>query len=93
MRIAEVIGTVTLSRCHPSITGYRWIVGVPFSLKSLRANAAPDGEDVVILDELGAGYGQKIGVSEGVEAVMPFHPNRKPIDAYNACILDTVNVK
>jgi microcompartment protein CcmK/EutM len=93
MRIAEVIGTVTLSRCHPTITGYRWIIGVPFSLTALKANAAPDGEDFVILDELAAGFGQKIGVSEGVEAMMPFHPNRKPIDAYNACILDTISVK
>ena len=24
MRIAEVIGTVTLSRVHPSLAGYRW---------------------------------------------------------------------
>lgn len=93
MRIAEVIGTVTLSRCHPTIEGFRWIIGVPFSLKALKAGAAPDGEDFVILDELGAGFGQKIGVSEGVEAMMPFHPNRKPIDAYDACILDTINVK
>jgi ethanolamine utilization protein EutN len=93
MRIAEVIGTVTLSRCHPSIAGYRWIIGVPFSLKALKAGSAPDGEDFVILDELGAGFGQKIGVSEGVEAMMPFQPNKKPIDAYDACILDTIDVK
>ena len=93
MRIAEVIGTVTLSRCHPSIAGYRWIVGVPFSLKALQKDTAPDGEDFVILDELGAGHGQKIGVSEGVEAMMPFQPARKPIDAYCACVLDTVSVK
>jgi microcompartment protein CcmK/EutM len=92
MRIAEVIGTVTLSRCHLSIVGYRWIIGVPFSLKALKADAAPEGEDVVILDELGAGLGQKIGISEGVEAMMPFHPERKPVDAYNACILDAIDV-
>jgi ethanolamine utilization protein EutN len=93
MRIAEVIGTVTLSRCHPSIAGYRWIVGMPFSLNALQTGAAPDGEDLVILDELGAGLGQRIGVSEGAEAVMPFHPNKKPIDAYDACILDVIDVK
>ena len=93
MRIAEVIGTVTLSRCHPSVQGFRWIIGVPFSLKALKTDADPDGEDVVILDELAAGYGQKIGVSEGVEAMMPFHPERKPIDAYCACVLDNINVK
>ncbi|MCI0683685.1 MAG: hypothetical protein L0Y71_16385 [Gemmataceae bacterium] len=92
MRIAEVIGTVTLSRCHSAVQGYRWIIGVPYSLKALKANAAPDGEDVVILDELGAGFGHKIGVSEGVEASMPFHPNKKPLDAYCACILDNVTV-
>ena len=93
MRIAEVIGTVTLSRCHPSITGYRWILGVPYSLKALKDQTAPDGEDLVILDELGAGHGQQIGVSEGAEAAMPFHPNKKPVDAYCACLLDTISVK
>jgi microcompartment protein CcmK/EutM len=92
MRIAEVIGTVTLSRWHPSIAGFRWIVGIPYSLNALKQNT-PDGEDFVIVDELGAGQGHQIGVSEGVEAMMPFQPERKPIDAYCACILDTIDVK
>ena len=52
MRIAEVIGTVTLSRVHPTLTGDRWIIGVPFSLKGLKEDA-PDGEDLVIYDDLG----------------------------------------
>jgi microcompartment protein CcmK/EutM len=93
MRIAEVIGTVTLSRCHPLINGYRWIIAVPFSLKALKNGTAPDGEDLVILDELGPGPGDKVGVSEGVEAAMPFHPIKRPVDAYCACILDAVVVK
>ena len=92
MRIAEVIGTVTLSRCHPSIAGYRWIIGVPFSLNALTNSIPPDGEDLVILDQLGAGQHQTIGVSEGVEAAMPFYPNKKPIDAYCACLIDTISV-
>jgi ethanolamine utilization protein EutN len=91
MRIAEVIGTVTLSRCHASLTGYRWVIAVPFSLQALRSGQ-PDGEDLVVLDELSAGHGQRIGVSEGVEASMPFHPAKKPVDAYCACLLDTVTV-
>ncbi len=93
MRIAEVIGTVTLSRCHPLIAGYRWIIGMPFSLKALREGLPPDGEDLVILDELGAGQGDRIGVSEGVEAAVPFFPVKKPLDAYNACILDMFEVR
>jgi ethanolamine utilization protein EutN len=90
MRIAEVIGNVTLSRVHPSMMGARWIIGVPYSLAALRQNSAPDGEDVVIYDNLGAGVGARIGFSEGSEAAAPFHPLKKPVDAFCACILDTV---
>lgn len=93
MRIAEVIGKVTLSQAHPSLIGFRWIIGVPFSLAALKKDGPPDGEDFVILDELGAGAGQKIAVSEGVEAAVPFYPTKKPVDAYCACLLDTVVVK
>jgi len=92
MRIAKVIGTVTLSRWHPSLTGFRWVVGVPFSLRALRENAPPDGEALVIFDNLGAGEGYWIGFSEGGEAAAPFYPEKKPVDAYCACILDHVAV-
>jgi microcompartment protein CcmK/EutM len=92
MRIAEVIGTVTLSRVHPSMTGARWVVAVPFSLAALRDNGMPDGEDVVVYDDLGAGAGTRIAFSEGGEAAAPFHPERKPVDAYCACLLDQIVV-
>jgi len=92
MRIAEVIGTVTLSRGHPTMARARFIVGVPFSLRALQQQGAPDGEDVVIFDSLGAGHGQRIGFSEGIEAAAPFYPERKPVDAYCACIIDQLSV-
>ena len=91
MRIANVIGTVTLNRAHPSLHGYRWVIGVPYSLKGLKKDA-PDGEDFVILDLLGAGNGSIIGVSEGAEAAQPFHPDKKPVDAYCACIIDHLTI-
>ena len=87
MRIVEVIGSVTLSRVHPSLIGARWLVGVPFSLEGLKADR-PDGEDLVIYDDLGAGLGSRIGLSEGGEAANAFHPDKKPIDAYCASIID-----
>ena len=93
MRIAEVIGTVTLSRCHPSVAGARWVIGVPFSLQALQQSRPPDGEDVVIFDKLGAGNGSRVGFSEGGEAAAPFYPEKKPVDAYCACILDQVSVR
>lgn len=92
MRIASVIGTVTLNRVHPALARFRWVIGVPYSLKALREGKEPDGEDFVVLDQLGAGHGQKIGVSEGVEAAAPFFPEKKAVDAYCACILDSVSI-
>jgi microcompartment protein CcmK/EutM len=92
MRIAEVIGTVTLSRPHPALVGLRLVVGVPFILRALRQNAGPDGEDLVMVDVLNAGAGSRVGFSEGGEAAVPFLPERKPVDAYCACILDTLSL-
>jgi ethanolamine utilization protein EutN len=88
MRIAEVIGTVTLSRVHPSLIGARWLIGVPFSLEGLKRDV-PDGEDLVIYDSLGAGPGTRIGFSEGGEAAAAFLPDKKPVDAYCAALLDS----
>jgi microcompartment protein CcmK/EutM len=93
MRIANVIGTVTLSRAHPALAAARWIIGVPYSLKSLQGGGPPDGEDVVIFDNLGAGNGSQIGFSEGGEAAVPFLPEKKPVDAYCACILDHLTLR
>ncbi len=64
MRIAEVIGTVTLSRCHPTLVGARWLIGVPFSLKALQSGA-PDGEDLVIYDELARAAALALGSAKG----------------------------
>ena len=90
MRIAEIIGTVTLSRGLPSMAAARFLIGVPFSLKALESGGAPDGEDVVMYDQLGAGNGNRVGFTEGVEAAAAFLPEKKPVDAYCACILDQV---
>ena len=69
MRIAEVIGTVTLSRVPSDADrlplDHRRAVQ-PEGLAKQDGRA--DGEDLVILDELGAGNGSQIGVSEGAEA-------------------------
>ena len=52
-----------------------------------------DGEDVVLYDNLGAGTGQQIGVTEGTEAFAPFHPERKPIDAYCSLLIDQLVIR
>ncbi len=93
MRIAEVIGTVTLSRVHPDLVGYRFKLAVPLSLDDLTGRGEKSAAAITVLDELGAGIGSRIAISEGAEAAAPFYPAVKAVDAYNAAILDQINVK
>ena len=98
MRIARVIGSVTLGRKLPELPGGSLRLAEPLDGPAVRSPAAsarrssPTPEALVVFDELGAGEGQLIAVSEGREATMPFHPRKAPIDAYAAAILDTVHI-
>ena len=92
MRIGAVIGTVTLSRAHPSLGGAVYRLAVPLSLAELVGGTEPAGEPIVVYDDLGAGVGSRIAISEGGEAAQPFLPATKPVDAYNAAILDDIQL-
>ena len=92
MRIARVIGKLTLSKAEPSVTGARWLIAVPYSLAALKGDETAVGEELVVYDELGATEGQIIAVSEGAEAAGPFYPDQKPLDAYCAAILDSIDI-
>lgn len=93
MRIAKVIGTVTLNQAHNRLQSARWKLAVPLSLEDLQEDRLPMAEPIVVYDDLGAGIGSRILVSEGREASQVFHPEVKPIDAFNAGILDEVSVE
>lgn len=92
MRIAEVIGTVTLSRWHPSLAAACYRLVVPLSLDDLIGESEPSAEPIVAYDELSAGVGSRIAMSEGGEAAQPFYPELKPVDAYNAALLDNIQL-
>jgi microcompartment protein CcmK/EutM len=92
MRIAEVIGTVTLNRIHPSFRGARLKLVVPLSLDDLAGKTQPAADPLVSWDELGAGLGNRVAISEGGEAAQPFHPAYKPVDTYTAAILDQLEI-
>ena len=92
MRIAEVIGTVTLNRSHPAFVGARLRLVVPLSLANLLDEEASAADELVAWDELGAGVGARIAISEGAEAAQPFRPDIKPVDCYNAAILDSIDL-
>jgi ethanolamine utilization protein EutN len=92
MRIARVIGKLTLARSDDSLRGARYLIAVPLSLRTLKSGGPEDAEELVVYDELGASEGQLIAVSESAEASAPFHPQQKPVDAYCAAILDTIEL-
>jgi microcompartment protein CcmK/EutM len=91
MRIAKVIGAVTLNRWHPSFSGATLKVATPMMLEDL-AHLDPEDDSLVVYDQLGAGQHQLIMVSEGAEAAQVFRPELKPVDAYNAGILDELQI-
>jgi microcompartment protein CcmK/EutM len=92
MRICDIIGTVTLNRGHPSLGACRFKLAVPLTLANLTGDSSERAEAIVVYDDLGAGCGSRIAISEGAEAAQPFKPADKPIDAYNAAILDILSV-
>ena len=92
MRIGKVIGTVTLSRWHPTMQGARYLLVVPQSLANLTGDSSVQAEEFAVYDDCGAGHGSYIAISEGGEAAQPFRPEVKPVDAYNAAILDELHI-
>ena len=93
MRIARVLGSVTLCRCLPSFESASLRLAVPMMTTDLESDRLPETETLVIWDELGAGNGGLVAVSEGAEAAQPFKPELKPVDAYGAALIDSVDLE
>ena len=90
MRVAKVIGNVTLNRSLPEFEGATLKLAQPYNLNELVNDLEPSGPTIVVWDECGANSGCQIAMAEGPEASQPFRPAKKPVDAYNAAILDAV---
>ena len=77
----------------PEFAGGSLRVAVPMSLANLTDSDEPAAEELVLWDEFGSGNGDLVALSEGGEAAQPFRPLDKPVDAYNAAILDNLDLK
>ena len=56
MQIGNVIGTATATVKHPSMNGWKLLVVQPFGADG----RTPDGEPVLVVDNLGAGKGERV---------------------------------
>ncbi|MEC7564905.1 MAG: EutN/CcmL family microcompartment protein [Planctomycetota bacterium] len=92
MRVATIIGHLTLNECLPEFEGASLKLGIPMNLDDVRNAAASELDFVVLWDDLGAASDTLIALSESAEAARPFRPALKPVDAYNAAILENIEV-
>lgn len=88
MRIATVIGKVTLSHRSEQLRGERLLMVLPWKTETFQGAKSYDSS-LVVYDELGADLGQNIAVSEGREAACPF-TKPTPVDAYASALLDQI---
>ena len=86
MRMGTVIGRVTLSVRSPKYIGERLLVTLPWKTDTF-SGAEKFDPAIVVYDQLGAGVGQQIAISEGREAACPFE-KPTPVDAYCAGLVD-----
>jgi microcompartment protein CcmK/EutM len=94
MRLGIVRGHVVLNPSVESFAGRTLAVVEPVTMENLRArNGLGGGKALIAVDELGAADGQMVAFTEGSEAANPFWPDRVPVDAYCALIVDSIDVR
>lgn len=98
MRLAWVTGRLTLSRSLPELKPGSWLICEALDAAALDGDPATPGvrqkpmaESLIVYDRFGAGVGDLIAFSEGGEATQPFRPDRVPVDAYCAAIIDSIH--
>ncbi len=93
MKIARVLGNVTLSRQHPTLNSSSLrCVEVVERIEDLSKPVA--GTDLIVAWDLcGCREGDLVALAEGPEAAAPFKPDVKPIDASIVAILDHLEIE
>ena len=94
MRIAQVIGRVTLSLQDPAFKGGRWLMVNPLDARQFNGAcqtppALSAQNSLIAYDNIGAGDGDIVGIVEGAEATAPFD-FPIPIDAITVAIFDSL---
>jgi microcompartment protein CcmK/EutM len=95
VRVAQVIGRVTLNVQDPSFKGGRWLMCNPLDAENFNTacvTPAPLSKQfsLVAYDKIGAGEGDIVGIVEGAEATAPFDHDI-PIDAITVAVFDSLH--
>lgn len=99
MRIAKVTGFVTLTVRDQNLPDGKLLICEVLDRQALEGLATgtgrstPMAESLVAYDDLGAGEGSLVALSESGEATAPFRPKLVPLDAYCSAILDKIDLE
>jgi microcompartment protein CcmK/EutM len=94
MRLGIVRGHVVLNTSVPCLRGVRLVIVEPVTAENLTAgDGSGGGKHLVAVDQLAAAEGQMVAFTEGSEAANPFWPERVPVDAYCALIVQSVDFR
>jgi microcompartment protein CcmK/EutM len=92
VRLGVVRGHVVLNQSVASLSGTRLRVVEPIDEQHLAAGErSGGGKPLIVADRLGPDVGQRIAFVEGREAANPYWPDRVPVDAYCALIVDQID--
>jgi microcompartment protein CcmK/EutM len=89
--MGTVVGRVTLSVRAGSYIGERLLLTLPWKRDTYSGEQKFDPA-IVVYDQLGAGVGQHIAISEGREAACPFE-RPTPVDAYCAALSMSFSIR
>ncbi|MBT8363063.1 MAG: EutN/CcmL family microcompartment protein [Deltaproteobacteria bacterium] len=88
MILAKVIGNVWSTKKKDAISALRLLF-----IQPLGSDLKPDGHAVVAVDEVGAGFGELVIVTQGAPAMQAFNKdNLIPIDAVVVGIVDNLEI-
>jgi ethanolamine utilization protein EutN len=88
MLIAKVIGNVWSTKKKDEISALRLLF-----IQPLGKDLKPDGKVLVAVDEVGAGFGEMVVVTQGAPAMQAFNKeNLIPVDAVVVGIVDNLEM-
>ena len=88
MLLAKVIGNVWSTKKKEEISALRLLF-----IQPLDRNLKPDGHVVIAVDEVGAGFGEMVIVTQGAPAMQAFNKDKLlPIDAVVIGIVDNLEM-
>lgn len=89
MQLATIKGRATATVKHPSLAGCRMLVA-----QMLDAKLQPEGDPVIVIDRLGAGYGDMVMItSDGLGLRNMLNDNTSPARWWSVGIVDHQGVQ